>query len=145
MIKRKQTRVIHLGSIPIGGNNPITIQSMTTTHTSDIDATVAQARALVQAGCQILRVAVPDEAAAHAIPELVKQISVPLIADIHFDYRLALKSIAGGIHGLRLNPGNIGGMDRVRAVVDAAREHQIPIRIGVNSGSLDPVIQKNTA
>ncbi|MCD6182530.1 MAG: flavodoxin-dependent (E)-4-hydroxy-3-methylbut-2-enyl-diphosphate synthase [Candidatus Cloacimonetes bacterium] len=142
MIKRKQTRVIHLGSIPIGGNNPITIQSMTTTHTSDIDATVAQARALVQAGCQILRVAVPDEAAAHAIPELVKQISVPLIADIHFDYRLALKSIAGGIHGLRLNPGNIGGMDRVRAVVDAAREHQIPIRIGVNSGSLDPVIQK---
>jgi (E)-4-hydroxy-3-methylbut-2-enyl-diphosphate synthase len=118
MINRKQTRVIQVGDVPIGGDHPIVIQSMTNTRTSDIDATVAQSMALVQAGCQIVRVAIPDDAAAAAVPELVRQISVPLIADIHFDHRLALRAIAGGIHGLRLNPGNIGGLDRVKLVVD---------------------------
>jgi (E)-4-hydroxy-3-methylbut-2-enyl-diphosphate synthase len=143
MINRKQTRVIQVGDVPIGGDHPIVIQSMTNTRTSDIDATVAQSMALVQAGCQIVRVAIPDDAAAAAVPELVRQISVPLIADIHFDHRLALRAIAGGIHGLRLNPGNIGGLDRVKLVVDAARERRIPLRIGVNSGSLDPVMRQN--
>lgn len=142
MINRKQTRVIQVGDVPIGGDHPIVIQSMTNTRTSDIDATVAQSMALVQAGCQIVRVAIPDDAAAAAVPELVRQISVPLIADIHFDHRLALRAIAGGIHGLRLNPGNIGGLDRVKLVVDAARERRIPLRIGVNSGSLDPVMRQ---
>ncbi len=136
MIKRRNTRIIHVGKVAIGGNNPISIQSMITTKTADIDATVQQIKELAIAGCDIVRVAVPDILSAEAIDQIKKQISVPIIADIHFDYKLALASIKAGVDGLRLNPGNIGSEQNVLKVVDAARERKIPIRIGVNSGSL---------
>lgn len=136
-IKRKKTRVVKIGDVPIGGNNPIAIQSMCNTKTSDVEATVKQILALEKEGCEIIRVAVPDMAAAEAISEIKKQIHIPLVADIHFDYRLALKAIENGVDKMRINPGNIGGEDRVRAVVEAAKAKNIPIRIGVNSGSLE--------
>ncbi|RLB93368.1 MAG: 4-hydroxy-3-methylbut-2-en-1-yl diphosphate synthase [Deltaproteobacteria bacterium] len=133
---RKQTRQISIGGVKVGGNAPITVQSMTNTFTQDVAATVAQIHRLETAGCDLVRVAVPDEAAAAAISRIKKQISIPLIADIHFDYRLALTSIRAGADALRINPGNIGGKQNVRAVARAARARGIPIRIGVNAGSL---------
>lgn len=134
---RKNTNQIHVGSVPVGGTAPISVQSMTNTPTQDIRATVNQIQRLEAAGCEIVRVAVPDETAGRAIREIKKAISIPLIADIHFDYRLALISAEAGADGLRINPGNIGGDRKVKAVVDCARERGLPIRIGVNAGSLE--------
>ncbi len=136
----KKTRLINLGGVLVGGGQPVTVQSMTNTDTRDIEATVAQILALQSAGCEIIRVAVVDQAAAQAIAAIKKQISIPLVADIHFDYRLALASIASGCDGLRLNPGNIGQAHKVQEVVQACRDKGIPIRIGVNAGSLDKVM-----
>ncbi len=135
-MNRINSRQIHVGNVPVGGSSPITVQSMTNTNTSDIDATVKQITALENAGCDIIRVAVPDKDAAHAISSIKKQISIPLVADIHFDYKIALLSVEAGADKIRINPGNIGGRDRVRAVVSACKERNIPIRIGVNSGSV---------
>ena len=136
-IKRKQTRQIRVGSVPVGGNAPISVQSMTNTPTADVKATVDQIRRLEEAGCEIIRVAVPDMDAAQAISAIRSQIAIPLIADIHFDFRLAIAAARAGADGLRINPGNIGEKKQVRAVVDAARAHGLSIRIGVNAGSLD--------
>ncbi len=136
-MERKITRQIHIGPIAIGGGAPISVQSMTNTKTSDTEATVAQIRALVAAGCDIVRLAVPDMEAAKNLGNILREVTVPLVADIHFDYRLAIEAIHQGVAALRLNPGNIGGEDRVRAVVEEAKAHKIPIRIGVNAGSLD--------
>lgn len=140
MFKRKMTRQIHIGPVAIGGGAPISVQSMTNTKTTDTEATVAQIRALQAAGCDIVRLAVPDMAAAKNLGNVIRQVTVPLVADIHFDYKLALEAIRQGIHALRLNPGNIGGEEKVKAVVRAAKEAHIPIRIGVNAGSLDKKI-----
>lgn len=140
--KRRSTRQIHIGKVAIGGGAPISVQSMTNTKTTDTEATVAQIRALQAAGCDIVRLAVPDMEAAKNLGNILRQVTVPLVADIHFDYKLALEAIHQGIHALRLNPGNIGGEERVRAVVEAAKEAGIPIRIGVNAGSLDKKILK---
>lgn len=134
---REHTRVIKIGDRVIGGGNPILIQSMTNTRTEDVPATVAQIRRLEAAGCEIIRCTVPTIEAARAIGEIKKQIGIPLVADIHFDYKMAIAAIENGADKIRINPGNIGGADRVRAVVDAARERNIPIRVGVNSGSLE--------
>lgn len=141
-ILRKATRRIAVGKVNVGGNAPITVQSMTNTMTQDIRATVSQIERLERAGCEIVRVAVPDAAAAAAIRGIKRQISIPLIADIHFDYRLAVESAKNGADGLRINPGNIGGSKKVKAVVDIAKAFKIPIRIGVNSGSLEKDILK---
>lgn len=140
--KRRSTRQIHIGKVAIGGGAPISVQSMTNTKTTDTEATVAQIRALQAAGCDIVRLAVPDMEAAKNLGNILRQVTVPLVADIHFDYKLALEAIHQGIHALRLNPGNIGGEEKVRAVVEAAKEAGIPIRIGVNAGSLDKKILK---
>ena len=140
--KRRPTRQIHVGKVAIGGGAPISVQSMTNTKTTDTEATVAQIRALQAAGCDIVRLAVPDMEAAKNLGNILRQVTVPLVADIHFDYKLALEAIQQGIHALRLNPGNIGGEEKVRAVVEAAKEAGIPIRIGVNAGSLDKKILK---
>lgn len=134
---RMKTRPVQVGNLTIGGNNQVHIQSMTTTKTHDVDATVAQIKRLEEAGCQIVRVAVPDERAANAIADIKKRINIPLVADIHFNYRYALKAIEGGVDKVRINPGNIGKRDKVEAVVNAAKEKGIPIRIGVNAGSLE--------
>ncbi|MDP6631432.1 MAG: flavodoxin-dependent (E)-4-hydroxy-3-methylbut-2-enyl-diphosphate synthase [Kiritimatiellia bacterium] len=136
-MKRRPTRQIHVGSVPVGGDAPVSVQTMTKTDTRDVDATVEQINEVATLGCDIVRLAVIDEAAASALGEIKKQTSVPLIADIHFDHRLALAALAQGVDGLRINPGNIGGADNVRTVVDAARERMVPIRIGVNAGSLE--------
>ncbi|MBP7563549.1 MAG: flavodoxin-dependent (E)-4-hydroxy-3-methylbut-2-enyl-diphosphate synthase, partial [Candidatus Cloacimonetes bacterium] len=135
-MERISKKVIYVGGIAIGGNHPVTIQSMCNTLTQDIEKTVTQINQLTEAGCQIIRVAVPNMEAAQAISEIKKQISIPIIADIHFDYRLAIESIKSGVDALRLNPGNIGSENNVKAVIDHAKERRIPIRIGVNSGSL---------
>ncbi len=140
--KRRPTRQIHIGKVAIGGGAPISVQSMTNTKTTDTEATVAQIRALQAAGCDIVRLAVPDMEAAKNLGNILRQVTVPLVADIHFDYKLALEAIHQGIHALRLNPGNIGGEEKVKAVVKAAKEAGIPIRIGVNAGSLDKKILK---
>ncbi len=137
MITRRKTRQIAIGNVKIGGGAPISVQSMTNTKTTDTEATVAQIKALQDAGCDIVRLAVPDMAAAENIANIKAQVNIPLVADIHFDYRLALKAIEQGIDALRINPGNIGDEERVKAVVTAAKEKHIPIRIGVNAGSLD--------
>lgn len=134
---RKKTRTVLCGDIKIGGNSPITVQSMTNTDTRDIQATVSQIKRLEEAGCEMVRVAIPDMEAARAIRNIKSNIRIPLVADIHFDYRLALKCIEGGVDKLRLNPGNIGAIDRVKQVVIKAKERNIPIRIGVNAGSID--------
>ncbi len=136
-ITRRKTRQIHVGAVPIGADAPIAVQSMTNTPTADVEATVSQIRRLEAAGCEIIRVAVPDVEAAQAIAAIQKQIQIPLIADIHFDHRLAIASAEAGADGLRINPGNIGAKKKVREVVRAARDHDIAIRIGVNSGSMD--------
>ena len=137
MIKRKKTRQIHIGKVTIGGDAPISVQSMTNTKTTDTEKTVEQINKLTAAGCDIVRLAVPDMAAAKNLGNIIKEVSVPLVADIHFDYKLALEAIEQGISALRLNPGNIGSEEKVAAVVKAAKSHNIPIRIGVNAGSLD--------
>ena len=134
---RDHTRVVKIGDRAIGGGNPILIQSMTNTPTQDVKATVEQIHRLEAVGCEIVRCTVPDEAAARAIAEIKKQIRIPLVADIHFDYKMAIAAIENGADKIRINPGNIGGKEKVAAVVDAARERQIPIRVGVNSGSLE--------
>lgn len=140
---RDNTKTIKIGNRCIGGGNPILIQSMTNTKTEDIDATVAQILRLEEAGCDIIRSTVPTLEAAKAIGEIKKQIHIPLVADIHFDYKLAIAAIENGADKIRINPGNIGGTEKVKAVVDAAKERNIPIRIGVNSGSLEkPILQK---
>ena len=131
------TKRLMVGTVPVGGGSPVTIQSMCSTKTEDVEATVAQIRALEAAGCEIVRVAVPDEAAARAVDAIRARISIPLIADIHFNYKLALMCAERGIDAIRINPGNIGGRDRVRAVADVCRTRGIPIRIGVNGGSLE--------
>lgn len=134
------SKIVQIGNQYIGGGHPILIQSMATTKTDDVKATVNQIKALQDAGCEIIRVAVPDMAAAKAIYDIKSQIDIPLVADIHFDHRLALEAIAAGIDKVRINPGNIGDQDRVKKVVDAARANKVPIRIGVNSGSLEKAI-----
>lgn len=139
---RKSTRQISIGGVKVGGGAPIAVQSMTNTYTHDVAATVAQIRRLEAAGCEIVRVAVPDEAAVNAIPEIKAQISIPLIADIHFDYQLALGAIRQGADALRINPGNIGSPGHVQAVVEAAAEKGVSIRVGVNSGSLEKHLLK---
>ena len=136
-MKREDTRVIQIGNRKIGGGNPIAIQSMTNTKTEDVQATVAQILALEAAGCEIIRCAVPTMEAAKALAEIKKQIHIPLVADIHFDYSLAIAAIENGADKIRINPGNIGDVSRVKAVVDKAKEYNVPIRVGVNSGSLE--------
>jgi len=140
-LPREQTRQIALGGVLIGGGAPVSVQTMTNTDSRDAVATAAAIRAAVEAGADIVRLAIPDEAAATALVDIRKQTAgIPLVADIHFDWRLALRALEAGIDGLRINPGNIGGPDRVKAVADASRRRGVPIRIGVNAGSLEPVV-----
>lgn len=134
---RKPTKEVKIGNLKIGGNNPIAIQSMTNTRTSDVKATVTQIHRLEKVGCEIVRVAVLNEEDAQALKEIKNQIDIPLVADIHFDYRLALMALDAGIDKLRINPGNIGSLERIKMVVKGCREKNVPIRIGVNSGSLE--------
>ena len=136
-MKRRDSRTIYVRGLPIGGRNPIPVQSMTNTHTEDAQATLAQIRSLEEAGCQIVRLAVPNRLAARALPEIRRGTDMPLVADIHFDYTLALAAAEAGIDKIRINPGNIGSSERVRLVADACRDRGIPIRIGVNSGSVE--------
>ena len=140
-IKRRPSRQIHVGNVPVGGDAPISVQSMTNTETCDVAATVAQINAIQNAGADIVRVSVPSMDAAEAFGKIKTQVSIPLVADIHFDYKIALRVAELGVDCLRINPGNIGREDRVRAVVDSARDHGIPIRIGVNAGSLEKDLQ----
>lgn len=137
MFTRNETKKINIGGVTIGGGSPVAVQSMTNTNTADVAATVAQIRALEEAGCDIIRVAVPDMDAAKAVKEIRKQIGIPLVTDIHFDYRLALECIKNGADKVRINPGNIGSRERTCQVVELAKEYSIPIRIGVNGGSLE--------
>ena len=134
---RQLKRTVKIGNITIGGTNPIAVQTMLNVPVKDIAGNVEQAKRVAKAGCQIVRVTVPNMEAAHALSEIKENISIPLVADIHFDYRLAVEAAARGADKIRINPGNIGGDDRVKAVVDACREHKVPIRIGVNGGSLE--------
>ena len=142
LIQRKKTAQIQVGNIKIGAMAPIRVQSMTNTFTQDVQATVQQIKRLEEAGCEIVRVAVPDAEAAASISAIKQKISIPLIADIHFDYRLAIASARNGADSLRLNPGNIGGIEKIKAVVKCAKEYKIPIRIGVNSGSVEKDLLK---
>ena len=134
---REQTKIVKIGDRVIGGGNPVLIQSMTNTRTEDVEATAAQILRLEQAGCEIIRVTVPTKEAAEALREIKKRIHIPLVADIHFDYKMAIAAIENGADKIRINPGNIGGKEKVAAVIAAARERNIPIRVGVNSGSLE--------
>ena len=137
---RQNTKEIRIGDVVIGGNHPVAIQSMTNTKTEDIKGTVEQIHRLEAAGCEIVRCTVPTLEAAEALREIKKNIQIPLVADIHFDYRMAIAAIENGADKIRINPGNIGGEERLRAVVDKAKEHEIPIRVGVNSGSLEKTL-----
>jgi (E)-4-hydroxy-3-methylbut-2-enyl-diphosphate synthase len=139
---RRKTRTIYVGSVPIGGGNRIAVQSMTKTDTADIESTVKQIKSLESSGCEIIRLAVPDMNAAKSLARIKKSINIPMIADIHFDWRLALEALTQGVDGLRINPGNIGAKWKIEEVVTAARDRKIPIRIGVNAGSLDKDILK---
>ena len=134
---REHTKVIQIGDRKIGGGNPVLIQSMTNTRTEDVEATVRQILALEAAGCEIIRCTVPTQEAAEAIREIKKQIHIPLVADIHFDYKMAIAAMENGADKIRINPGNIGGLEKIKAVVDVAKARKIPIRVGVNSGSLE--------
>ncbi|MGH7792275.1 MAG: flavodoxin-dependent (E)-4-hydroxy-3-methylbut-2-enyl-diphosphate synthase, partial [Thermodesulfobacteriota bacterium] len=134
------SRQINIGQVKVGGGAPVTVQSMTKTDTRDVPATVAEIKKLEKAGCDIVRLAVPDMEAAQALGEIKKEVNIPIVSDIHFDYRLALEAIKQGVDGMRINPGNIGSKARIKAVVDAVKERGIPIRIGVNSGSLEKEI-----
>lgn len=140
MINRRVTREVRVGNIKIGGNNPIAVQSMTNTDTRDVKKTIEQIKSLEELKCDIIRCAVPDMEAAESIKDIINKVNIPVVADIHFDYRLALKVIENGISAVRINPGNIGSEDRIKAVLNAAKERQIPIRIGVNSGSVEKEI-----
>jgi (E)-4-hydroxy-3-methylbut-2-enyl-diphosphate synthase len=141
-ITRDQTKKVKVGNVEIGGGAPISVQSMTKTNTSDIDATVKQIHALEEAGCQIVRCAVPDKESAEALKEIKKQINIPLVADIHFNHLYAIMAAEAGVDKLRINPGNIGDPAKIKAIVDAAKAHSIPIRVGVNSGSLEKTIKQ---
>ncbi|OGC10901.1 4-hydroxy-3-methylbut-2-en-1-yl diphosphate synthase [candidate division WOR-1 bacterium RIFOXYC2_FULL_37_10] len=145
MISRKKTKTINIGTVAIGGNNPIAVQSMTKTFTSNVAETVKQIKRLEEAGCQIVRCAVPDTESAYAIDKIKKKIRLPLVADIHFDYKLAIIAAEMGADKLRINPGNIGSLEKIKAVVSAAKERGIPIRVGVNSGSLEKKYKHPTA
>ena len=134
---RDDTKIVNIGNVAIGGGNPIAIQSMTNVKTEDVEACVSQILKLEEAGCEIIRCTVPNEVAAKAIAEIKKQIHIPLVADIHFDYKMAIAAMENGADKIRINPGNIGSIDKVKAVVDVAKERNIPIRVGVNSGSLE--------
>ena len=142
MIVRRKTRQIHVGKVAIGDNAPVSVQSMTNTDTRDVEQTVGQIERLQAAGCDIIRVAVIDNDAALAIRSIQEKISIPLIADIHFDYRLAIAAMENGADGIRINPGNLGGEDKIAKVVDAATMHKVPIRVGVNSGSIEKDLLK---
>jgi len=142
LTSRENTKKIKIGNLEIGGGKPIAVQSMTKTKTSDIDATVAQIHDLEKAGCQIVRCAVPDKESAEALAKIKEQINIPLVADIHFNHTYALMAAEAGVDKLRINPGNIGDPEKIKAIVDAAKAHHIPIRVGVNSGSLEPKIRK---
>jgi (E)-4-hydroxy-3-methylbut-2-enyl-diphosphate synthase len=143
MVCYKKTRQITLGNVQIGGNAPISVQTMTKTDTRDIVATLEQIKEVSAAGCDIVRLAVPDMEAAKALKEIVKQSPIPVVADIHFDFKLALKSIENNVAGLRINPGNIGSIERIKTVTEASKDKNIPIRIGINSGSLEkPILEK---
>ena len=139
MTRRRRSKPLQIGDVVVGGNAPIVVQSMTSTDTADADATLRQVRELAELGCELVRVAVPDREAAGALPGILRGAPVPIIADIHFDHRLALASLRAGVHGLRLNPGNIRDPEKVRAVVREARQRRVPIRVGVNAGSLPPL------
>jgi (E)-4-hydroxy-3-methylbut-2-enyl-diphosphate synthase len=141
-IKRRKSRQIMVGDVPVGGDAPIAVQSMTNTNTCDVDATVTQIKAIQEAGADIVRVSVPSMEAAEAFGKIRQQVSLPLVADIHFDYKIALRVAELGVDCLRINPGNIGRDDRVSAVISAARDRNIPIRIGVNAGSLEKALQR---
>jgi (E)-4-hydroxy-3-methylbut-2-enyl-diphosphate synthase len=136
-ISRRKTRQINVGGVLIGGDAPVVVQSMTKTDTRDVRATLKQIERLTESGCEIVRAAVPDEEAVHALGEIIKEVEIPVIADIHFDHSLAVKALEKGVDGLRINPGTIGSLEKVKEVVKAAKERQVPIRIGVNSGSLE--------
>jgi (E)-4-hydroxy-3-methylbut-2-enyl-diphosphate synthase len=136
-MQRKKTKKVKVGNVYIGGDSPVTIQSMTNTKTSNIKDTIEQIKLLEKAGCEIIRVAVPDEESAQAIKKIKKEINIPLVADIHFDYKLAIKSIEHGADKIRINPGNVGGIDKIKEIIKAAKHYNIPIRVGVNSGSLE--------
>jgi (E)-4-hydroxy-3-methylbut-2-enyl-diphosphate synthase len=140
LVKRRKTRQVKIGDVPIGGGAPVVVQSMTKTHTYDIRGTVAQIRRMEKAGCEVVRLAVPDRESVEALGKIKKQVAVPLVADIHFDHMLALASLEKGVDALRINPGNIGTREKVREVVRAAQDHAVPIRIGVNSGSLEKTL-----
>ena len=137
MFKHQDTKVVNVGGVKIGGGNPIAIQSMTNTKTAVVKATVDQILRLEAAGCEIIRCTVPDQESAEALAQIKKQIHIPLVADIHFDYRMAIAAMENGADKIRINPGNLGGRDRLEKVVAVAKERQIPIRVGVNGGSLD--------
>jgi (E)-4-hydroxy-3-methylbut-2-enyl-diphosphate synthase len=137
MKRRKKTRTVFVGDIPVGGGHPIPVQSMTKTCTADVTSTVKQIRSLQSAGCEIIRLAVPDQTAAESLGKIKRNVRIPLIADIHFDWRLALEALRQGVHGLRINPGNIGAKWKIQEVVHAAKGQGVPIRIGVNAGSLE--------
>jgi len=144
-MNRKSTKKIKLGNMYVGGDSKISVQSMTNTDTRDVEATVNQILSLEKAGCDIIRCAVPDMTAAEALRDIIKQIHIPLVADIHFDYKLAIQSIESGVSALRINPGNIGSLERIKMVAEAAKDKGIPIRIGVNSGSLEKdILEKYT-
>ncbi|MCX8027724.1 MAG: flavodoxin-dependent (E)-4-hydroxy-3-methylbut-2-enyl-diphosphate synthase [Thermodesulfovibrionales bacterium] len=144
MIERRQTRQIRIGDIKIGGDAPISVQSMTKTNTVDVDSTVRQILSLKDVGCEIVRIAIPDIEAAEALCKIKKMVSMPIVADIHFDWRLALKVVDDGVDGLRINPGNIGARWKIKEVVDITKERGVPIRIGVNGGSLEKdILQKH--
>lgn len=136
-MQRKKTKKLKVGNIFIGGDSPVIIQSMTNTKTANIKETIEQIKLLEKAGCEIIRVAVPDEESAQAIRKIKKEISIPLVADIHFDYKLAIKSIENGADKIRINPGNVGGVEKIKEIIKAAKYYDIPIRVGVNSGSLE--------
>ena len=139
MTTRRPTKPVHIGNVQVGGDAPVVVQSMTATDTADVQATLRQVHELAELGCELVRIAVPDKAAAAALPEIVKQTPVPLVADIHFDYRWALAALNAGIHALRLNPGNIRDPEKVKTIVAEAKARGTPIRIGVNAGSLPPL------
>lgn len=143
--ERRKSKEVRIGNLTIGGNSPIAVQSMLNIPAHDIEGSVRQAKALEKAGCQIIRAAIPDMDAVKLIPALKEAVKVPIVADIHFDYRLALESISAGVDKIRINPGNIGSKDRVKAVADACANNGIPIRVGVNSGSIEKDILANTA
>lgn len=140
--ERRKTREVSVGTVKIGGENPISIQSMTNTDTRDADATIAQIKRLEEAGCDIVRVAVPDIKAAKNIAKIKSSVNIPIIADIHFDYKLAIEAIEQGVDGIRINPGNIGSIERVKMVVEKCKERNLKIRIGVNGGSLEKELLK---